>query len=500
MHERLGNRAAAEDAVRRVVNERLAQDDILGAATLVEARLHAADESLDLLLGAWPASRQAAGCLGAAFQRFARLGRHETALERLAQLTCEPIPTALVLPLLTTLGGPARHYPDDRVRHSAADFSRVLIARQLGQPTVSSDETGQLMECLVRLAPQDRLLVRDSNRYLLARRDRELRAHRVTPKPTTGNRPVVERRFELPRQMEWLQLRSEWHGFFALGVTAKRLTMVRGIWEGEIQSVSWNCSAVLVRNAALVFEPTREQGREVALAIASGVRLEPKHFPASDLFFGRDCVAGTPDWLPEHDFPIAFGEETVWSVHVAVGRAVLSCHDQRGTLRRTMDVTSDLLAEADRTERSRLCLKAIGNNAAIALGNRLVLTRSDGGLTRVELPGQVVGLLPTLPHTRPGVAVMLEHGAAMHWVGATDLIGLDRDLASPQGTFVPGGPLVLLSRFQLWLIEVDSAGVHQVTRLELTGQHPIAVCATSNPGQFAVLGAKGEMTVYRVPR
>src|SRR5206468_8082020 len=94
------------------------------------------------------------------------LGRHQVALERLAQFGREPVPDTLVLPLVTTLGGTAREYPHERVRHRAADFSRVLIARQLQRPASASDDAGRLLEHLVRLAPQDRLLSRDANRYL----------------------------------------------------------------------------------------------------------------------------------------------------------------------------------------------------------------------------------------------------------------------------------------------------------------------------------------------
>jgi len=95
---------------------------------------------------------------------------------------------------------------------------------------------------------------------------------------------------------------------------------------------------------------------------------------------------------------------------------------------------------------------------------------------------------------------MLQHGAVMYWLGAPGLIELDRDIFSPQGAFVPGGPLVLISDAQVVLFDVDSRGVQKVTRVEVTGQRPVGVSATNSVGQFAVLGAKGAMTVYQVPR
>lgn len=498
LHERLGNRAAAAEAVRRVVRERIAQDDILGAAKLVDERLHETDEALDLLLRAWPASRQAAGCVGAAFQMLARLGRHDVALERLTQFGRELFPRPLVLPLLTALGGPARDYPHEPVRHRAADFSRVLIARHLGPPALPTDEASRLMECLVRLAPQDRLLARDANRHLAGRREIDLRARRIALPPLPGNQPVVVRRIELPRQMEWLRLRNEWHWFFAVGVTPKRLTLVRGVWEGKLQSLTWDCPAEAARKG-LVFEPTGERGRMVVLKTPGGAGFAEKHFPAADNFFGPACRAGTPAWLKPQHWPVAFGENSLWTAHVVAGRRVLSCHDKRGLLQRTIDVTDELLGGAERNARTRLSLATIGNYAALALGNQLVLTRSSGELLRLELPGQVMGLLATLPHTRAGLVILLEHGAAMHWVGAPGLIELERDLASPQGVFVPGGPLVLVSGARLRLLDVDSRGVQKATRVELAGQRNVGVCATASPGQFAVLGAQGELTVYRVP-
>jgi len=211
-------------------------------------------------------------------------------------------------------------------------------------------------------------------------------------------------------------------------------------------------------------------------------------------------MCGRPAWLPSPGFPFAFGEDAVWSGHVAAGRAILSCHDKSGKLQRTIDVTGDLLNDAERNESTRLCLTALTTGAAIALGNRLVFTGKDGGLQRLMLPGQVVGLFATLRHTRQGIAVMLEHGALLHWIGDSGFTELDRDIASPMGAFVPGGPLVLLSGNRLVLLEVDSRGVQKVTRVEATGRSLVGVSATASPGHFAVLAANGEITVYRMPR
>jgi hypothetical protein len=304
----------------------------------------------------------------------------------------------------------------------------------------------------------------------------------------------------LPYRIQWLRLRNESHFFYALGVTTHRVTVLRGIWAGHFQTISWPCSAEVVKHG-FVFEPTAEQGSRIALARPGGKPVEERMFPASDLFFNKGCIAGTPPWLPTEGFPFAIGPEVIWAIHMATGCAILSCYDKvRGKLLRTVDITDDLVSNAERTEDTHLSLSALTDGVAVALGNRLVLTNENGGLTRVELPGQAVRLISTLPNTRQGVAVMLKHGAVMHWRGTSNCLQLDRDILSPIGAFVPGGPLVLVSDLRLLLIEVDSRGVHSVIRMDLTGQRVVGVTSTGNSGEFAVLGESGQMTIYRIPR
>jgi MoxR-vWA-beta-propeller ternary system domain bpX3 len=497
LHERLGDYAAAASAIRRVVNDYLAQDDILGAAKLVEERLRLPDEAINLLRNAWPSSRQAAACTGALFQILARTGQHEIATEHIGMIGLAPVPNAQTLPLLTALGGPARDYPDAQVRHCASDFSRVLISHQLKRADLANDQADRLMERLMRLAPEDRLLARDAKRHLADRRNAERLARTLAPPPPAGKKPIIVRRIELPRQIEWAQLRSEWHWFFALGFTRKRMTVLRGVWEGEFQSLTWDWS-----HDTRVFEPTAERGKTLALYSLTPVPVPRKIFPATDALFNQECSVGTPTWIP-HGISLcaAFEADAVWTLNFADDRLILSCHDKRGNIQRTLDITEPI-SEVRHAggDLSDWHMAALAQGVVVAIENRLVVTQPDGKLVSLTLPNEAERLCPTLPHTRQGVAVMLKHGAVMHWRGTQELIELDRDIASPRAAFVPGGPLVLVSGSQGMLLEVDARGVHGVTRFELASKNPIGVCSTSNPGQFAVLDSKGELVVYQVPR
>jgi hypothetical protein len=85
----------------------------------------------------------------------------------------------------------------------------------------------------------------------------------------------------------------------------------------------------------------------------------------------------------------------------------------------------------------------------------------------------------------------------LYWIGLPALIELESAIASPMGAFVPGGPLVLISGEEMLLVDADSQDVKSSARAEFASQRPIGIRVTLSQGQFAVLGAKGEMTVYR---
>lgn len=498
LYERLGQTEPAHKILRQLVARERANGNLLAAAKLLQDRLNATEEALEVLLGAWPNSGQAATCLETAFQMLGKLGRHDFVLNRLRQFGGAPVPPALVLPLLRALSDPARNYPHLPVRHRAADFSRVLIARQLERPQLRADDRKALLDHLVRLTPHDRMLVRDTNRFLAQLQENQNRLRQANPPPASAGKLENLRQLELPRQIEWLQLAAEGHWFYALGVTSKHLTLVRGVWAGEIQSLSWNYPGAEIKHATMLFEPTGEQGRMLAVALIQRPEIPIKRFPASDVFYKQECLVGTPEWLPPQASRFSFGPDGVWSVHLAENRIILTNYDKKGRLQKTVDVTDELLADTPPADDSQLCLAALSEGVALAMGNCLLLVAADDRIQKVELPSPAARLVPSLPNTRAGVAVLMSTGAALYRVGGSELIELDRDLTATGGAFIPGGPLVLVADDQMLLLEITDRGVEKSTRKEFTGPPPAGVVPTNHPGEFAVLNARGEIALYRL--
>lgn len=497
LHEKLGNAVAARWAYERVIAERLAQRDVPGAATLIEERLRDPDRALALLLEGWPHSLQALSCASRALDLLGRFGRSKEALAWLERNGGILRGDSRVEGVVVLLGGLVDRFPDAEVRSRAADIARIVIGRRLADAAVPVTEVHQLTSALTALSPGDRLLGRDVNRFREGRREALRLKVRTTPPPAPGASAEKVRVFRLQPGWDWFALREEHHRFFAAGRRADRLCLARGTWEGVCQYLHWDVPASQVRNVGVLFEPAGLDGQSVFFGLGSGTDLADQVFALDDGPGGAACRVGTPSWLPRERLPLAVGDESIWCGHVAAGSGVLSCHDRRGRLLQTIDVTRDLLADAERTDGTRLCLTCVGNTAAMALGNRLILGLGTGGLRQFDLPGQVVGLVPTLRHQRRGVVILMEHGASILWMGAPGLIELDRDLERPLAAFVPGGPLALVSGQSMHLVDVDNTGVRRVGRMRLDGAVPAGVSGASEHGRLGILTADGRMVVYR---
>src|SRR5205823_1797836 len=115
----------------------------------------------------WPASNQAPRCLSEAFHLRGLLGRHSESHERIESFKSQGLAAGDIAPLTDVLAEAATDYPDRAVRELAADQARVWAARRL--PEAGDEETRRLLRAIERLAPEDRLLPRDCNRFVQRR-------------------------------------------------------------------------------------------------------------------------------------------------------------------------------------------------------------------------------------------------------------------------------------------------------------------------------------------
>lgn len=234
LYERIGQHDEAQRCYREAANDLVARGHPLEASRLLETKLDAPDEALDVLAGAWPASDNSGACLREWFTLTGRLGRHHLALSKLRQLQEPDLERDRpLLPFVQALVAVARIYPDPVVRDRAADDARVVIAERL----TATAELGvrSLAHQLATLAPHDRLLSRDVDRFV------NQTVPTASPKPPPARaRPEPDaplEEFHLPTG-NWLAAAPTDDGLVAIAHDDRALLLVRANWQGKLQRIS----------------------------------------------------------------------------------------------------------------------------------------------------------------------------------------------------------------------------------------------------------------------
>lgn len=502
LHAKLGNEAIAQGALEQAVTQCRTRGDLPGAARIIEERLGDPERALKLLLEAWPERLEALAALEAAFEMMGRLGRAADAMAWLrthrGSLLAMSGRRNAVASWLAQVGV---RFPDAGVRAHAADLVRVMVGQALGSPGLSAEDLRQLTGLLVALAPSDRLLTRDVNRYREQHRGQRravvsLLASAPAVKATADVAQGV-RRFEMPHRGEWIGIRECGDTLLVVGAGAGELRLAVFVEEQPLTTAGWKVEPDAVRRQGVLCEPLDPQGFRVFVALG-GEPLPELKLPVWDGQRRIQVVAGTPAGLPVGALAVASGDETVWSCHVTEDRVILNGWDRSGTLRGTEDLSGVLLEGTQMDEASRVRMVAVGNTLVVAFGNRLIVGSDVSGRVALDVPATVIGLVPTRRHLRRGVVVLMATGAVLHWFGTPGFIELDADMAEPTAAFVAGGPLVLLSGNDAVLLDVEGAGVRHVGRMRIEGTEAAGVVGLPRAGEFAVLLRAGQVLVYRV--
>lgn len=517
LHRRLENETAAAEAYRNAIARKLGDGDILGAATLTEERLRLPDEALSLLGGAWPGAPQAAQCLAAQFALLGRLGRLDGARKRVAELRDESTPVRQIIPLAETLGQVWKTYPDTTLRPLAADVIRVKISGRLADGDAADARAGTRI--LSELAPEDRLLARDTSRFLAARL--EALAPRTTPlmlppppRKAGSNRVGAPRSvfsFHLPKCARVLAVKRCGRNYVAImqrdvaGESKSDTVILRGNWEGNRQETTWTTELARTAAASLVLQDGAGQPNHV-LVLTLPRLIRRHHVLAANDAFPEPLSLGTPAWLPEELSAAAIGASHWWVLRGSSGEWIVDVRTDDGQLTGGFPL-AHVLAEIDEPVHSVYML-AVRSQLWIAFGRHLFLFEAAGRAPRRWVcESTIIGLEPSAPLLASAVVARCMRGVAVFWCdhSGDHVEVLAPELERPFAVFLGNGALVAFSSverpggYQGEVIDVDRRGVHSRAEFFWQGDEPAGMVGAARQDQFAIFTRRGEVEVKRVP-
>ncbi|HEV7406104.1 MAG TPA: hypothetical protein VGO11_24370 [Chthoniobacteraceae bacterium] len=506
LQRRLENEPAAAIAFRRAVAEKMGAQDYLTAALLLEDRLRAPDEALAVLAAGWPDSNQAAQCLTAEFSLLGRLGRHEAARRRLDALAELPAPSRQRLDLAEVMKSVGATYPDRTVRPAAVDLARVKVSEALG--AVGADEIRRGVRILHELAPEDRLLARDSSRFVAE----WLRGHaREVPPPEPPARlgatrpavPQIVHKFRLPGVDSLETAKLCGRTFLAVARQRQRMLMIRGDWRGRVNAADWY-GGTLHREALKLVLDEHEISPASVVPFAIPLPRRPCHLAATGAF-PKSISVGVPSWMSDGVAAIATSAGHWWTLRGSAGEFILESRGEDGRLTGSTALTPWLNEITEPVE--FVSLLALQAHVWVALGRHVFLFGSGREPRRWACEFPIIGLEPSAPFLPRAALARCTRGACVFWADQpqADPEMLAAELVAPHAAFLRNGAVVLLSTganpggFAGRVLDLDRRGLHGATEFTWPDDYPQALTGTDTPAGFAIFTRAGEVHVHNVP-
>jgi tetratricopeptide (TPR) repeat protein len=500
LHRALGDEEKAQRAFRKWVERLITLGDLIDAASVLETKLNAREEALDLLDSAWPLHPQAFRCVERSLAMRGPRGEHAAAARSLARIEAGPMNDGFVLLLLDVFARLQMTYPDRQIRAQAEDLGRRLITTRITGR--DPKRRAHFVQKLAELAPDDRLLAQDGHRFLdqNSAKAQPAAARKSTPLPVGNVGPAEV--FELGqillphRRTTWRVAVGCREGAFVLGTDGDSVRAARVHFDGEVQDASWRPSLISALTEHLILSaPAHSLGERVFAAVRGFRLLNEIELPAGN-GFATTVSVGNPNWVAECPLAAVHASDgTLWVLDGS-DEQVLKGYAADGSLRGHFAIppAQETANVEDVEPVLPPPLAAIGAELLLAKGSQLHRLSSES--QRAIIFDEPIAALATPPRWgTPHVAVALRTEVHVCWLGRR--AGLCHRVSSGLGGPVIGysadGTLIVLAGEAGYLIDCDSRGQRREARFDWQRAPALAIVPGPTARMFGVVSMDGRI-------
>lgn len=491
IYRRLDRHDDAETAYRKAADICSDKGNLLHAAKLYEQECRDAETALNTLRRGWPSNSQAQNCLRAEFRLLARDGRHADSEKRVQELIGPTLDAQHILPLSEVLSETAGNYPEDTLRAKAADATRVIVSRKLITPhnKTATPEDRRLLKTIEQLAPEDRLLHRDCERFL---RERETQRPPETYRlRQPGTKPEVIDRVQLPSHIQWQTAKASNRYFYAAGFSKNELVLVRGSWDSPnavLEQVEWTYP--VWGDAHVLLAPSPNETQDVWVHVVEKAPLPARMFPGN-----KQQWASTPPWTTRSTHALAQTANGVsWTIS---GREMLLLSvfsaDHVPIVTRAL---SNFAYDEHFMEAGKVTIHARSEGLVLAWRTQLVFLDGNHRDIEIRLANPIIGLSGSAPHSRVRVAASFEDGGMVVWKDTQRMQHFGHGLTSPQTAFTVTGKLIAVDQSRIEVYNTSRNDLVFESSMPSPGK-PVSVMPVERNG-FAVLCTDGRLIHYRI--
>ncbi len=505
LYRKLHDEELAVAAYRRTAQSASESGNYLEAARILDEKIESPDEALGELKMGWKSSSRVKECLEKTFEIQARLGRHAETSSLIGELRDQRFSQGRAVAIVAALGTVVRNSPDAKLQVQAADASRVLVSRTIQSEPQSAR---QLLGLLEKLAPEDRLLKRDTARYLKQNRPQYLRrGSRKSRKKAWTATETSSQKINAPVR--------EWEKFAQSGQTL--IALGEGYQFEPVIVVG-----TLISNGSLIEYTVNGWGDEVSFRTDTLDRVgrgDNEHFSQiafmpqqntihvihADYELGSTGVyvpgstekmtAGTPAWLTDETVNIAGSSGVLWAVEVP--SLALKGFNSTG-----LPVTNHQLEPPHDWRFDPavgIPMLAKENSVYVALGSSLLQMTQSGRTRTIEFDQPILRLVGSLSQTLSRVGVLFENGGAVCWpssINEPHVEPLPKNLSQPDGIFLRNGKLIIFASGEWHVYSMKSRELEFLGYIYGITHKPAQILRHPDPDKIIVCTTAGELVQY----
>jgi hypothetical protein len=437
--------------------------------------------------------------LEAAFALLARAERYEAARE-LVQAVSQRLPEdRLVLPLVTRLAALASDFPDQGVRKTAADRTRVLVSKRLEQAPLS--ELSALTTVIARLAPRDRLLALDGQRFTQQATALALPARRPAKTAPSVPRLTLKEGYHLPSGVAWRTAVAGEHSFYVAGWNGPKLCVLRLNERGDVQTLEpW--PNLGNRAQEILLAAPYDASHKLLVHGLTEDAIRGDHAFVERAEFHKDVTgAGAHRQFSAHTVGVHYATHGRLNVLDVIDRSTLqlSRFTQGGAILADSSeidfaqVTNHILI-------SPLCSAAHGPDIFIGSGPFLLIGQSLSRMRLEEFPHPITSIMTARHDWKPRIAVSMTIGAKLLWHERPNSPSetFAHDLHAPRIAISRQGRVIAAAEQGIEVYSTRDAmySLKLLARLDTLPAPPLAVIPFHQSDRFAVVLTDGRVRIY----
>ncbi|WP_232107471.1 hypothetical protein [Gimesia alba] len=493
LHRKLDQDEAAVKSYRQAVDHFHQQRSHIEASRILEEKLHATDEAIEELEAGWPHSSQAKRCLENLFGLYTKHGFHQSAHQKIHDLSEMNLTLSDRLPLVQFLTETTTTYPDRAVCEHAEENARVLVSRSLKQ--ANNSQKKELLSHLSQLVPSDKLLQRDTGRYL-----QQIKQKPKAPKRRLQNSAInLVRTIELSQEVDWKTAVCLGNSIFAAGYHDTSLVVERCLWDGTVDHhrLKWSLSPGDIHAYPILLIPgsTTPDHSLMVRAVTARDNFKDQTFPENDRFpdsvtvgdikgLSHIILGATPGSL----------NGVSWNLAIQRNQLLTSSYNQQGYLiaSHTIPILEDLTLQIPIP-----CLER-RNKLYFALGNQLgILDSQEAHFEEFHRP--IKSMVASTPNTQVRIALSFDQGGTVIWsgYGPNTTCSFGEGLDDPIACFNRKGNLIVSGSGTLEIYKTQQQKLEMIKSSTLNSPDPIAVLASNHADQIGLLDQSGNISVYQ---